>query len=169
MAVDTILSSDLAVNIVYPFLLVFVLIFAILQKTKILGEDKRQIDALISLAIALIFVAFGWATDIVVGMMPYLVIAVVSLLVFLVLWGFVAADKDGLKIEPWVKYGVMIIAAIVVVVALVVATGQWETVWNSLVRNEEMSNIWTNVILLLVIGGAILVVVLSGKKGSGDK
>jgi len=33
-----------------------------IQKSKILGDDKRQIDALVSLAIALIFVAFSWAT-----------------------------------------------------------------------------------------------------------
>ena len=32
-----------------PFLLVFVVVFAILQKTKILGEEKAQIDAIVAL------------------------------------------------------------------------------------------------------------------------
>ena len=52
MVIETILTSEFAVGIIYPFLLVFVLIFAVLQKSKILGEDKKQIDSLIALSIA---------------------------------------------------------------------------------------------------------------------
>ena len=55
----TILSSQLFVEVILPFLLVFAVVFAILQKTKILGEGKKQIDAIVSLVIGLIVIAFS--------------------------------------------------------------------------------------------------------------
>ena len=48
--VQTILSSPLVVEVLLPFLLVFTLVFAVLDRTKLLGEGKRQINAIISLA-----------------------------------------------------------------------------------------------------------------------
>ena len=46
MAVPLLLSSFF-LEIIWPFVLVFTLIFAILQKTQLLGEGKKQIDAMI--------------------------------------------------------------------------------------------------------------------------
>src|SRR3989344_8182827 len=97
---ETILTSFFAVRVVYPFLLIFTLIFAILQKSKILGEEKSQIDALIALSIALIVVAFSWSTDIVISLMPFLAVCLVILLVFMLLYGFVASDNEkGLELS----------------------------------------------------------------------
>ena len=66
--VETFFTNPLFVETILPLLLVFVLVFAVLQKTKILGEGKRQIDAIVALVVAMIFVAFGQATNIVVKM-----------------------------------------------------------------------------------------------------
>jgi len=164
----TILSSDLAVQVIYPFLLVFVLIFAILQKTKLLGEDKRQVDALVSLAIALIVVAFGWATGIIVNLMPWLAIGVVVLLVFLVLYGFVASnDEGGFKLHKNLKIGLGVIIGIFVIIAIIVATGYWDTVYDSLMGGE-INDIWSNILLIAIIVGALAVAIFSGRnRGNG--
>ena len=69
--VETIFTNPLFVETILPFLLVFTLVFAILEKTKILGDGKRQIDAIVALVIGLIFVAFGYETNIVVRMITY--------------------------------------------------------------------------------------------------
>jgi len=71
-------------EIIPAFLLIFVLIFAILQKSKILGSDKKQIDALIALAIALIFITVPVTRGIVVNLMPWLAVGVTVILVFLI-------------------------------------------------------------------------------------
>src|SRR3989344_989954 len=55
---STVLSSPFAQTILL-FVLVFVVVFAVLQKSKILGDGKKQIDALVALAIALLFVGVG--------------------------------------------------------------------------------------------------------------
>lgn len=161
---QTILASDFAFQIVYPFLLIFVLLFAILQKSKILGEGKSQIDAMVSLVIALIVVSVGWATDIITKMMPFLAVTVVVLLIFLIIFGFVASGKDGFEIPNNIKIGTGILAAIVVIVALLVATGQWDKVYSSFLEGGKLSNVWSNIILLLIVIAAMAVVLFSGRK-----
>ena len=67
---------------ILPFLLVFVIIFAILQKSKILGAGKAQIDALVSLVIAIVLIVFPTPRDIIVNLVPWLAVGVVVILVF---------------------------------------------------------------------------------------
>ena len=160
----SILQSAFAVEIVYPFLLVFVLVFAILQKTKLLGEDQRQINALISLAISLIFIAFGSATGIVVNLIPWLAVGVVVLLVFFVLLGFVMADNEkGFVIPKGVQIGLGVLIGIFVIIAVIVATGQWDMVTNLFFNRGEITGWATNVLLVAIIVGALAVVIFSGK------
>ena len=161
MALETILSSDFAVKIIYPFLLVFTLVFAILQKSKILGEDKRQIDALVALAVGLIVVAFSWATNIIAGLMPFLAVSVVILLVFMILYGFVASDmREGLKLPKQLQYGIGILAGIALIIAVIVATGQWDKAYNALFGGGSFSSLASNILMIAIILGALAVVIL---------
>ena len=43
-------------DVMLPFLLIFTLVFAIMQKTKILGEDKKNFNVIIALVMALLVV-----------------------------------------------------------------------------------------------------------------
>ena len=162
---ENILMSEFAVYIIYPFLLIFTLVFAILQKSKILGEDKKQIDALVSLSIALIAVSFSWATGIIVQLMPFLAVSVIIILVFMILYGFVASTNEkGLELPKWVVWGFFILIVLVIIIVVLVVTGQWDYVYNSLFVAGQPSNILSNIFLLLIIISALIVVLLSGKK-----
>ena len=68
---DPIFISPYFLDYILPFVLVFTLIFAILQKTKILGEGKKQIDAIIGLVVGFILIAVPFARNIIV---QYLII-----------------------------------------------------------------------------------------------
>lgn len=166
MAFQTILASDFAVNVIYPFLLIFTLIFAILQKSKILGEDKKQIDALVALSIALIAVAFTWATGIISKLMPFLAIAAVILLIFLILYGFVASsNKDGLVLHKNLVIAFGVLIAVSLVIAVLFATGQWDRVYNSVFSSGQPTNLASNVFLIAVVVGAFALLWFStGKK-----
>ncbi len=74
---------------ILPFVLVFTLIFAILEKTKLLGDDKKQVNAITGLVIGLILIGTPFARDIIVKLMPFLAIFAVILLVFMLLYGFI--------------------------------------------------------------------------------
>ncbi len=150
---------------ILPFLLVFVLIFAILQKSKILGDGKAQIDALISLAISLILLTVPVARDIVVGLTPWLAVGTVVILVFFILYGFVAGDLSAGNMPKGLKIAFGVLAAVFVFGVVVYVTGFWSTIegWFS-----GDSGLFANIFMLLIIGGAVAVAVATGKKG-GDK
>ncbi|HLD97853.1 MAG TPA: hypothetical protein VI815_00850 [Candidatus Nanoarchaeia archaeon] len=162
---ETILGSYFAVNVIYPFLLIFTLIFAILQRSKILGDNKKQIDALVALSVALIAVAFSYATGIISKLMPFLAVAVVILLVFLILYGFVASSNEkGLIIPPSVQWGFFVLIVIAVIIAVIWATGQLDTVYGWVVNGGQPTGIATNILLVAIIVGAMIVVLAPWKK-----
>ena len=43
-------------DVLLPFLLIFTLVFAVLQKTEILGDDKKNFNVIIALVLGLLFV-----------------------------------------------------------------------------------------------------------------
>lgn len=165
--VETILAHPLFVETILPFLLIFTLVFAILEKTEILGKEKRQINALVALSIGLIFIAFGSATEIVVKMIPVLGIALVVILVFLILFGSLH-PQGGFALHWGVRLGIGIVIGLLVIVSILILTGGWNVVL-SFINSPGSGGYLVNGILVLVVIGAIAVVLAGGKKRDGDK
>jgi len=159
-----ILESALLTEVLLPFLLVFVLIFAILQKTELLGKGKAQIDALIALSIALMLIVFPKPRDIIVYMMPWVAVAAAVILVFFILYGFVAGPNP--TSGKWQKIVFGVLAGIFVLVLLIFITGFWDILFDLL--EGGYGDIWSNIILIIVIVGAVAVAVASGKKGGSS-
>ena len=170
--VETFFTNPLFVETILPFLLVFTIVFAILQKTEILGKGKKQIDAIVALVVGLIFVAFGTATDIIVRMIPILGIALVVILVFMILLG--SLFKPGeFEIKGWLKVVIGVLIAILVVATVLILTGGVDYIVG-FIYSEGSGAIIVNGILILVIVGAILFVIFGkeragGGGSSGDK
>ena len=160
MAVPFILDEPFT-TYVYPFILVFVLVFAILDRIKILGEGKRQINAIVALVIALMFITFGNAVNIVVYLMPFLGVFAVIILIFLILFGFIYADKDEFKLPNGVKIAGGIIVLVALAIAILIVTGFWETLKGLF---SSGNSITTSVIMIVIIGGALALVLSTGKK-----
>lgn len=157
----TIFSSQIFMQVVLPFLLVFTIIFAILQRTKILGEGKARIDAITSLVIALIVVAYGYATDIIVTLMPFLAVSAIIILVFMILYGFIASGEKGVDFSKFkIPFGVII--GIAIIAAVLISTGYWNTVVGWFTGNNSNALV-TNIIFIAIIIGAIAIVVGKGK------
>lgn len=160
-----IFDSPFFMELLLPFLLVFVLIFAILQKSKILGDGKAQIDALVSLAIALIVIAIPGPRDIVVNLMPWLAVAVAVVLVFLIIYGFVAGDLT--KTPTWMKVVFGILAGVFTIGVVLYVSGLWDTVSSYFSSGNQ--ELWMSIVMLVIIGGAIAVAVSTGKKNGSSK
>ncbi len=159
-----ILNNPFFMEIVLPFLLVFTVIFAILQKTKILGEGKSRIDAITALVIALIVVAYGYSTHIITTLMPFLAVAAVIILIFMLLYGFVAAGKEGADFSKF-KIPFAILISIALIIAVLVATGYWPT-FTGWFTGSNSNAVVTNVVFIAIIIAAIIIVLL--KKGNGE-
>jgi len=165
-AVGGIFGSSLMKNFILPFLLIFVLIFAILQKSQILGEGKAQIDALISLVVALMLIAFPGPRDIIVGIVPWLAVGAAVILVFLILYGFVAGN-DWMK-EKWIKIVFGILAGVFVLVVVLNVSGSWSSL-QSWFLSGSGGDFWVNVLLILIIAGVFVIVITTGKSSSRIK
>ena len=144
-----------------PFLLVFVVVFAILQKSKILGDGKAQIDALVALVIGLILIGVPQPRNIIVGIMPWLAVGVAVILVFLILYGFVAGDLS--KAPNWMKIVFGILAGLFTIGIVLYVTGLWVVIGDWL-SGGESSDVWMNVLMIALVIGAMAVAVFSGKK-----
>ena len=150
-----------------PFLLVFVVVFAILQKSKILGDGKAQIDSLVALVIGLITITFAYQTGIIVRLMGWLALGVTVILIFLILYGFVAGDLS--KAADWMKITFGILAGLFTIGVVVYVTGFWSVV-SKWFGDAGKDGLITNIILLLLVVGAVVTVTVTSKKsGSSDK
>lgn len=161
----TFLSNPFFVNAVLPFLLVFVIVFAILQKTQILGEGKKQIDAIVALVVGLIVISFSYATGVIVTLVPFLAVLAVIILIFMILYGMVYKDKE-FQIHKGLKIAFGILIGIAIIIAVIFATGAWDFL-RFLFLSSQSSGFFYNVIFALVIVAAIAAVLWgSGKTGS---
>ncbi len=161
MALDTIINTELGQSVLV-FLLVFTLVFAVLQKSKILGDGKSQIDALIALAIGLMVVTVGYATSLIRQLVPFLAVSLVIILVFLLLVGiFFKAGEFKLSAGVITAFGIL--AFIAVVIAVISFTGNWAFI-GEYVSGTRGGQVFSNVVLLVVVGAAVWIVI----KFAGD-
>ncbi len=99
---------------VFGFLLVFVVVYALLSKTKVLGENKF-VHIFTSFCIAIFFLVSANAVEYVRIVTPWFVAFIVSLLFILILVGLMQG-----KVEDFIKPGV---AWIIVLILLAIFVG----------------------------------------------
>jgi len=162
---ETIFQHWVVTQFILPFLLIWTITFAILQKTKLL-DGKKQLDAIVAFVIGLIFVGAIFPKLVVGNLILFLTVAIIVVFVALLLWGFIAGEK-GLKFEDapkGLKWVIGIAVVIAVVIAVLWATGVESTVLDFLFGNTWSGSFWTNFFFIAVVVIAIAVVLKSGKK-----
>jgi hypothetical protein len=87
MAAIGFLGSEIFTNVILPFLFIFTIIFAILEKTKFLGE-KKDIHAIVALVFGMVAVGVPWAIGVILSIIPVVVVIVVILISWLMTYGF---------------------------------------------------------------------------------
>jgi hypothetical protein len=168
----TILQSDVAVKFVYPFLLIFFILFAILEKTKVLGDDKKSINAWVAGIVALIFVSAVTPKLIVGNLVLFLSIALIIIFVVLLLWGFVSAGDEnstftkapkGLK---WV-IGIVVVLGTLVVVSTSVGIDVGG-IFGNLFNSSWSESFWSNALFIVLVAVALAVAIKSGAGGKSE-
>ena|SRR3989344_1129011 len=162
---DNILQSEVLTEFLYPFLLIFFIVFALLEKTKIFGDDKKQINALIAFVVGIMFVA-AVDTQLLVGnMVLFLAVGVVIVFVILLLWGFVTGEeaKFGGK-STALKAVIAVIIILALVIFLFIVTGISDQVYDFFFDSDWSSDVWTNMIFVVIIAAALAVVLATGGK-----
>ncbi len=160
----TFLQNWIFSKFLLPFLLIFFIVFAILEKTKLLGEDKKQINALISFVIGLIFVGAVYPKLVVGNLILFLTVAIVCVFVALLLWGFIFGEVKDSKLHKGLKLGLGLVASIAFIWAIFWATGWGENVTNLFSGGSGLGQtILVNGVFLLVIAVSLALVLLGSK------
>lgn len=156
-------------DVLLPFLLIFTIFFAIFQKSKILGENRRNMNVGISLVISLLVIvphvlhAYPQGADVIDIMnkaLPNVSIVVVAVIMLLVLLGIFGGEAKlvGMKMGNWVA----IISLILIVWIFGAAAGWWgaSSTWWTWLRNDVIAII----IILLVFG--LIIAFVTAEDGS---
>ncbi len=156
------MASVVALSYFMPilsFLLVFVLIYAILKKTEILGEDE-WVALLISFVLAVFFIAEASLVDFVNFSSAWFGVFIVCVFFILVLVGFLGKDAlgtiTGNKGVAWTLLGALIVFFIISSAYTFNWAVNWSTVWDWAYTD------WAGMILLLIV--AIVVSLVLARK-----
>jgi len=138
---------------------VFVIVYALLLKTKLLG-DSVAINLIISFIVSVIFAVFVGTREYVETVTPWFVVLIIALFFILVIVGF-SGIKSGEIIKPgfvWVfiilLIGVFILAAISVFPSSV--GNAWDSLSNFVIENGRISG----AVILLIIAGLVAWVIV---------
>jgi hypothetical protein len=135
-----------------PFLLIFALVFGILSRTKMIGENKG-VNAVLAGAVGLMALQFDWVSNFFATIFPYAGVGLAVLLVALILMGMIT---DSEKATKWIFFG---LGALIFV--FVIGYSFYDFAWLGAYSGQD----WIPIIMLfLLIGGAVVAVVLGNKK-----
>ena len=107
-------------DVILPFLLVFTVVFAILQKSEILGKNKKNLDATVAFVVAMIVVAATRIVGIINEALPGIVLLIIVSMSFLLLVGmFVKPGEifENLK-GPWIRFLMILLFIAVLLIFL---------------------------------------------------
>jgi len=161
------------VDVLLPFLLIFTIIFSILEKTKILGEAKRNMNVGIAFIFALMVVVphvtgnFPAGYDpvaIINAALPSVSLVVVAVIALMILIGVFAHDRImlGMTAPGWV--------GLFSVVALVFIFGSAAGWWNQGVLNWLEGIFGSDMVaifIMLLVFGIIIAFVTGGSEAEG--
>jgi hypothetical protein len=112
---------------IFVVLLVFVIVFGLLEMVKAFGEGKKGLNAIVALVIALLFLVSKLATKMVSTMVPWFIVTTIFIffVLFLIrMWGLGDSDIKSLigdsNVYPWL----VIIFVIILLTSLSSVFGQ---------------------------------------------
>jgi len=159
-------------DVILPFLLVFTIVFAILEKSKVFGVEKtkdgeytrKNLNAMTAFVIAFLVVASSRLVAIINETMANMVLLLMMSICFLILIGsFMKEQKEGIALEgPWKKM-FMIIMFIGLSLIFLNALGWLEPGWEWIVAHYD-STAMASIILIAGMVGFVYFIVKEPKK-----
>jgi uncharacterized membrane protein YecN with MAPEG domain len=154
-------------NVVLPFLLIFTIVFGVLEKTKIFGTEKfkdetvprRNLNSVVSFCIAFFVVAASNVVELLQVSLPIIALVLVAIIVFLLLFGSMMNTeelKEGISLwkAKGFKRTFVTIISLAVLAILLAGFGLLDDLVNYVGSNLTGTFI-TSLVLLIILVGAI--------------
>jgi len=177
-------------DVILPFLLTFTIIYAILDKTRVLGMDefdkvkypKKNLNALVAFCVGFLVIASKSLVSLINTTLAQIVVLFMICVFYLALVGIFykdGAEDQFNKPGPWrTFFMVTLLVAIILIFANAITLESGDSVlqflYNQLAFNIDSSIVSTIVLIALIVGAMAYVVRPSGgpsgdKKEGGDK
>lgn len=166
-------------DVVLPFLLVFSIVFAILEKSKVFGTEKladgntytkKNINSMVAFVIAFLVVASSEVVRVINESLANMVVLLLLAVCFLILIGvfYKAEDDEGF----WLKDGAwrtlwIIIMFVGIILIFLNSLGWLEIAWEYLYNQWDSTIVGSGILVAIVIG--IMFAITKSPKSSGDK
>ena len=155
-------------DVVLPFLLVFAVIFAILEKTRILGADgpegtavpKHSLNSTVAFVVAMLVVATNKVVTAINTALPNVVLLVVFVIAFLMLAGMFYQEGKFDFAAQYTTSTKILVALLFVAILLIFAdavpyknTGEsWlEVFWDYIINNYSSTVVGSIVMLIILV------------------
>ncbi len=164
-------------DVVLPFLLVFTLVFAILEKTRVFGTEeingttypRRNLNSMMAFVIAFFVVASAELVEIITEVSSLVVLLLLASVLFLMMIGsFWKPMPEGIFLEGGLKYIFVTLMLVSLALIYLHAVGWLDTLLDWL-KTHWQGNIVATAVMLLVIFGALWFIIGSGpEKGKKE-
>jgi len=158
-------------DVILPFLLVFAVVFAILQKSEILGKGQKNLDATVAFVVALLVVAATKIVGVINSALPVVILLVIVSLSFLLLIGmFVEPGKVFESLQGnWAKFLMILLFIAVLLIFLgnirLESGESWLEYALSYVAAYWSGAVVGSIVLVIIFIAAIVWITVGGKKG----
>ena len=156
-------------DVLLPFLLVFTIVYAVLQKAKIFGEEKKNFNVIIALVLGLSVViphvtgTYPPGADIVVminTVLPHISLIAIAFIMLLILVGIFGGQWISTALSGWMA----LISVVAVVIIFGGAAGWWdESRWLFDFFGEDAIAF----LVMILVFGAIIWFITREKKTAG--
>lgn len=155
------LGNSFFTNIILPFVLVFTVIFAVLQKVQTIS-DKKDINAVVALIFALIVVGVPTAVGVLANIIPVIAVIIVILFTWFLVFGFL--NRGGGVKPNWTDPLQKLFAVVIGVILLGVIA--WATGLFDYITIDKI--IEAQVVQFGLLIGAIIAVISVVVAGTDD-
>jgi hypothetical protein len=152
-------------DVVLPFILVFTIVFAILEKTKVLGMEKigekeytrKNLNAMVAFVVAFLVIASSQLVEIITTVSSQIVILLLLSVLFLLLIGSFAKEAEGGYLQGGWRTFFMFIMFIGIVLIFLNAIktedgDSWlDVFWTYVSQNGQGGNAIGSIILLIIL------------------
>lgn len=163
-------------DVVLPFLLVFTVVFAILEKSKVFGTEKtksgeytrKNLNSMVAFVVAFLVVASSRLVAIINETMANMVLLLMMSVCFLILIGsFMKETKEGIHLKGGWQTFFIYIMFIGLVIIFLNALGWLEPAWNYLAAHYNSTAV-ASILLVGAMVGFVYWIVKEPKKESAE-
>ena len=159
-------------DIILPFLLVFVLVFALLEKTKVLGTEtqrdekgekaeytKKSLNAMVAFVTGFFVVASTQLVSVINQSLSQIFLLLLLMVCFLMVWGtFHQQTKEGFFLDPKNKsqkfyYNALMAIVFISIAAIFLnALGWLDVIYNFLANNWNTDYVAAVIFIVIIVG-----------------